>query len=128
MLEAAERLQELNRREALAALSRTALEAALATPPPKTKRYALPTKPREAFTPWAPSKIDLNAFRSEILSFLHGAAPQRDHRANMAEVPKLWGMCKSAASLEEAIECAKSAIRTAEPEGRIRSMSEESAT
>ena len=74
---------------------------------------------------WAPAKADLNAFRSEMLIFLRETFPERNPKANMAEVPKLWMMSKEAGSLEEIIKCAKAAV-TSVSEGRLRSLSEES--
>jgi hypothetical protein len=104
---------------------------------PKKKRYTLPkpkAKPetmpkvslskRDDYTPWTPVRSDLNVFRSEMLSFLRGACPTRNHRANMAEVPKLWNMYKDAGSLKDILECAKAAV--IENVGRLRSLSEES--
>jgi hypothetical protein len=79
---------------------------------------------RDDYTPWTPVRSDLNVFRSEMLSFLRGACPARNHRANMAEVPKLWNMYKDAGSLKDILECAKAAV--IENVGRLRSLSEES--
>jgi hypothetical protein len=110
---------------------------------PKKKRYTLPkpkalpkampkaipkampkAMPRDDYTPWTPVRSDLNVFRSEMLSFLRGACPTRNHKANMAEVPKLWNMYKDAGSLKDILECAKAAV--IENVGRLRSLSEES--
>ena len=104
---------------------------------PKKKRYTLP-KPkampkampktsrskRDDYTPWTTVKPDINVFRSEMLSFLRGACPTRNHKANMAEVPKLWNMYKDAGSLKDILDCAKAAV--IENVGRLRSLSEES--
>ena len=76
-------------------------------------------------TPWAPTKTDLNAFRSEMLIFLRECFPERNPKANMAEVAYLWTMSKDAGSLEDIINCAKLAVTSA-AEGRLRSLSEES--
>jgi hypothetical protein len=102
---------------------------------PKKKKYTLPkpkpkpetmpkAMPRDDYTPWSTVKPDINVFRSEMLSFLRGACPTRNHRANMAEVPKLWNMYKDAGSLKDILECAKAAV--IENVGRLRSLSEES--
>lgn len=124
-LELAEKINSASLREAIIAASRDAL-ADSAELLPKKKRYVLPKSPtlRAKYTPWTPAKSDLNAFRSEMLIFLRERFPERNPKANMAEVPKLWMMYKDAGSLKEILECAKSAVVS--ETGRLRSMSEES--
>ena len=130
-LQLAEKLESPNLRTAVVTASHEALiEAAthLSKTQPK-KRYVLPVKPVTAKaprpnTPWAPTKTELNAFRSEMLIFLREAFPERNPKANLAEVAYLWTMSKEAGSLEEIIKCAKEAVNSAS--GRLRSMSEES--
>jgi len=67
---------------------------------------------RSAFTPWS-VKPDINGFRSEMLSFLRGAFPDRDHKMNMAEVAQLWAMYKDVGNLSEIIQSAKRFIHDA---------------
>jgi len=90
---------------------------------PKPKKYILKTKDeRAAHTPWT-IKSEINAFRSEMLSFLRGAVPGRNHKANLAEVAKLWNMYKDAGTLKEVIACAKDAVINAS--GTLETMSDE---
>jgi len=135
-LQLAEKIGSPTLRSAIVAASHRALtEAAEHLPKePKEepkKRYVLPAKPMtakptrpRANMPWTPSKTDLNAFRSEMLIFLREAFPERNPKANMAEVAYLWTMSKEAGSMEEIIKCAKEAVNSAS--GRLRSLSEES--
>lgn len=92
---------------------------------PKPKRYILKPKDdalRASHTPWT-IKSEINAFRSEMLSFLRGAVPDRNHKANLAEVAKLWSMYKEAGTLKEVIACAKEAVISAS--SPLESMSDE---
>jgi len=136
ILDIAEQTSHAPLRVTLSHTAQTTLQeaAALLAEPPKRK-YTLPkavVKPealRPTFTPWARKKSDYDAFRSEILSFLRGAAPQRHHKANLAETAKLWSMFKENGSLDEVIQCAKAEVTNAEQAvTRLRSMSEESDT
>lgn len=89
---------------------------------PKPKKYILKPKDERAdHTPWT-IKSEINAFRSEMLSFLRGAVPDRNHKANLAEVAKLWSMYKDAGTLKEIIDCAKQAVINA---SSLESMSDE---
>lgn len=114
-LDAAEKVRSESLRSSILLAVREALVAAtelLPKPEPKPKRYVLPKKDdsvRSLYTPWT-TKSNLNAFRSEMLSFLRGAVPERNHKDNMVEVAKLWNMYKDAESLEEIIKCAKEAV------------------
>jgi hypothetical protein len=135
-LQLAEKLESPTLRSAIVTASHDALLSAtdhLPRAEPK-KRYILPVKPMtakplpprpRANMPWAPTKTDLNAFRSEMLIFLREAFPERNPKANLAEVAYLWTMSKEAGSIEEIIKCAKAAVTSAS-EGRLRSLSEES--
>ena len=58
-----------------------------------------------------------------MLSFLRGAVPDRNHKANLAEVAKLWSMYKEAGTLKEVIACAKEAVISAS--SPLESMSDE---
>jgi len=141
-LQLAEKLNSPTMRSAIVTASHAALIEATthlpkaepkAEPKPEPKRRyivkpmtgkTLPPRPRPN-TPWAPTKTDLNAFRSEMLSFLREAFPERNPKANMGEVAYLWTMSKDAGSLDDIINCAKLAVSSA-AEGRLRSLSEES--
>jgi hypothetical protein len=117
-LDAAEKVTSESLRTSILLATREALVAAtelLPRPEPKPKRYVLPKKEdsaRSSYTPWT-TKNDLNIFRSEMLSFLRGAVPERNHKDNMAEVAKLWSMYKGADTLEEIVQCAKEAVMSA---------------
>jgi hypothetical protein len=130
-LQVAEKVNCPTLRSAIVEASHDALIAA-ADRLPKTepkKRYILPVKPKiqpvsRPNMPWTPTKADLNTFRSEMLIFLREAFPERNPKANMAEVAYLWTMSKEAGTLEDIIKCAKLAVTSAS-EDRLRSMSEE---
>jgi hypothetical protein len=130
-LQLAEKIKCPNIRSAIIDASHDALMGA-ADHLPKTepkKRYILPVKPKtqpllRPNMPWTATKTDLNTFRSEMLIFLRQTFPERNPKANMAEVAYLWTMSKDAGTLDDIINCAKLAVTSAS-EGRLRSMSEE---
>lgn len=73
---------------------------------------SVPTS-REAFTPWSLKKVDHNAFKREILSFLRGAYKENKPAENLKEMHKLWEMFKHLPKVEESIRCAKEEIKAA---------------
>jgi len=73
---------------------------------------SVPTS-REAFTPWSLKKVDHNAFKRDILSFLRGAYKDRTSAENMKEMHKLWEMFKHAPTVEESIRCAIEEVKAA---------------
>ena len=123
-LNAANSLDSESLRNTILAAVREKLEEVVETLP-KPKKYILKPKEesqRAAHTPWT-IKSEINSFRSEMLSFLRGAVPERNHKANLAEVAKLWNMYKDAGTLKEVIACAKDAVINAS--GTLESMSDE---
>jgi hypothetical protein len=123
-LNAANNLDSESLRNTILAAVREKLEEVVETLP-KPKKYVLKPKDstlRAAHTPWT-IKSEINSFRSEMLSFLRGAVPERNHKANLAEVAKLWNMYKDAGTLKEVIACAKEAVINAS--GTLESMSDE---
>jgi hypothetical protein len=121
-LETADKLNSDSLRNAILAAVREKLTEVVDSLP-KPKRYVLkPKETRSDHTPWT-IKSEINAFRSEMLSFLRGAVPDRNHKANLAEVAKLWSMYKEAGTLKEVIACAKEAVISAS--SPLESMSDE---
>lgn len=121
-LNAANNLDSESLRNTILAAVREKLEEVVETLP-KPKKYIIKAKETRAdHTPWS-IKSEINSFRSEMLSFLRGAVPERNHKANLAEVANLWNMYKDAGTLKEVIACAKDAVINAS--GTLESMSDE---
>jgi hypothetical protein len=82
--------------------------------PRRTVAFAAePVTSREQFTPWSLKKVDHNAFKRDILSFLRGAYKSRTPAENMKEMHELWEMFKHLPTVEESICCAKAEIKAA---------------
>ena len=104
-------------RLAILEATRKTLEYAIEILPPEVqkKKYILPKvlTSREQFTPWSLKKVDHNAFKRDILSFLRGAYKSRTPAENMKEMHKLWEMFKHLPTVEESISCAKAEVKAA---------------
>ena len=68
---------------------------------------------RAQFTPWTLKKVDHNAFKRDILSFLRGAYKQHTPAENLKEMHKLWEMFKHLPTVEESIRCAIEEVKAA---------------
>ena len=87
------------------------------------KKYILPRRTvslaadvvtsRDRFTPWSLKKVDHNAFKRDILSFLRGAYKERKPAENLKEMHKLWEMFKHLPTVEESIRCAIEEVKAA---------------
>ena len=87
------------------------------------KKYLLPRRSvsvaaeaatsRDKFTPWSLKKLDHNAFKAQILSFLRGAYKERKPAENLKEMHKLWDMFKHLPTVEECIRCAIEEVKSA---------------
>ncbi len=98
--------------------ARKALDHAIELLPAEVqkKKYILPKKvvtSRAEFTPWSSplKKVDHNAFKRDILSFLRGAYKGRTPAENLKEMHKLWEMFKHLPTVEESISCAIQEIK-----------------
>lgn len=83
------------------------------------KKYVLPKRvvsaptSRDKFTPWSLKKVDHNAFKRDILSFLRGAYKEHTSAENLKEMHKLWEMFKHLPTVEESIHCAIEEVKAA---------------
>lgn len=112
-------------RLAILEAARKTLDCAIQMLPPEVqkKKYILPQRvvsfasdtvtSREKITPWSLKKVDHNAFKRDILSFLSGAYKGRKPAENLGEMNKLWQMFKHLPTAEEAIRCAIQEIKEA---------------
>ena len=108
-------------RLAILEAARKTLEHAIQLLPAEVqkKKYILPKRvvsaptSREQFTPWSLKKVDHNAFKASILSFLRGAYKDRKPAENLKEMHKLWEMFKHLPTVEESIRCAIEEVKAA---------------
>jgi hypothetical protein len=105
-------------RLAILEAARKALDHAIELLPTEVqkKKYVLPKAvptSRAQFTPWTLKKVDHNAFKRDILSFLRGAYKEHTPAENLKEMHKLWEMFKHLPTVEESIRCAIEEVKAA---------------
>lgn len=105
-------------RLAILEATRKALDHAIDLLPAEVqkKKYVLPKAvltSRTQFTPWTLKKVDHNAFKRDILSFLRGAYKDNTPAENLKEMHNLWEMFKHLPTVEESIRCAIEEVKAA---------------